>query len=50
MSHTGNKWLTWIAVAGAVLIAALLLSYNKFAPGKLDAFASCLEEKNALFY
>ena len=37
-------------IAAAMLIVAGLLIIPKFIPGKFDAFATCLKEKNVTYY
>ena len=45
-----KRSMIWIAIAVIIVAGIIYFARGSSAPGKLDAFASCLSEKGATFY
>ncbi len=48
--NSNKKILIWVSAAIVFASVAGLWAYAGSRPGKLDEFAQCLKEKNAVFY
>jgi hypothetical protein len=45
-----KKTLIWVAILGLIILAVIWLTRTPGKAGKLDSFASCIAEKEVIFY